>query len=80
MVSFLQNLTTYNTNMSKDLEFPPISKSLLEALEEFYPKKDFDFDTPSNYLVFHYGQRHVINFLRNQYELQNDNILNTKMK
>jgi hypothetical protein len=66
--------------MSKDLDFPPVSKSLLESLEGVYPKKDFDCDTPSNYLVFHYGQRSVVNFLRHQYEIQNDNILNTKIK
>ena len=56
--------------------FPGIPLSVLEALEEAYPKKDFGPTASLRQLDHHYGQRSVIVFLRQLYEEQNRNILN----
>ena len=62
--------------MKRDSEtFPNISKSLLDSLEDTFPAKDFGPDVTYETLMFHYGQRAVVNFLKHQYEIQNENIL-----
>jgi len=56
--------------------FPMISVQLMKSLEEAFPMRDFEATNSIANLNYHYGQRSVINFLRNQYEIQNENILN----
>tara|TARA_A100001015_G_scaffold267641_1_gene317835 strand:- start:89 stop:295 length:207 start_codon:yes stop_codon:yes gene_type:complete len=58
--------------------FPAVPKDLLDRLEEQFPSIDFSETDNITKLNFHYGQRSVINFLKHQYDLQNDNILNRK--
>jgi hypothetical protein len=53
-----------------------ISVQLMKSLEEAFPMRDFEATNSVANLNYHYGQRSVINFLRNQYEIQNENILN----
>ena len=57
---------------------PTVSKSLLDALEQHFPAQDFTPEKPYRELDFHYGQRSVINFLKHQYRMQNENILSQK--
>ena len=57
-------------------EFPTVNKTLLKALDERFPMKDFGHTDDLNKLNFHYGQRSVISFLKAQYNIQNENILN----
>jgi len=64
-----------NNNEFQDIPIPPISKQLIEALEEFYPPRDF---TPTDsvcQLNFHYGQRAVVNFLKHHYAIQNETVI-----
>lgn len=57
---------------------PTVSKSLLDALEQQFPAKDFTPKESYRELDFYYGQRYVINFLKHQYRMQNENILSQK--
>jgi hypothetical protein len=57
-------------------EFPTITKAVLKALEERFPMKDFGQTNDINKLNFHYGQRSVLSFLKSEYNIQNQNILN----
>ena len=61
----------------KDKPFPLVTKALVKELEERFPMRDFEPTNSIANLNYHYGQRSVINFLRNQYEIQNENILNS---
>ena len=61
--------------MKTNDNFPLISKELVNAIEECFPQRDFDAQADHNILVFHYGQRSVVNFLRSKYNEQNENIL-----
>lgn len=56
-------------------EIPYIDPSLLKALEEVFPQSDFTPKTGVRDLDFHYGQRSVINYLKHQVQIQNENIL-----
>jgi predicted metalloenzyme YecM len=60
--------------------FPLISKELLQVLEDTFPKKDYYPETTLEHVMFYSGQRNLINFLNHQYDLQNENVLNTKLK
>ena len=62
--------------MKTNDNFPLISKELVNAIEECFPQRDFGSQTDHNILVFHYGKRSVVNFLRSKYNEQNENILN----
>tara|TARA_A100001388_G_scaffold244308_1_gene202085 strand:+ start:1071 stop:1262 length:192 start_codon:yes stop_codon:yes gene_type:complete len=56
-------------------EFPAIPLTIVEALEEVFPPRDFDTSTSSRDLDFHFGQRSVVTFLRSKFEQQSENIL-----
>lgn len=56
--------------------FPKISKTLLNSLEEHFPCRDFSPTNDVAELNYHYGQRSVLQFLKHQYKIQNENILN----
>jgi len=60
---------------NSETEYPTISKSLIEALESSYPAKDFTPVSGHADLMYHYGQRSVVNFLKHQYKIQNENVL-----
>ncbi len=63
--------------MKVENDLPPISSSIINKLEEVFPlRDDFDTATGQNALMFYYGQRSVIRYLKNQHKLQNENILN----
>ena len=62
-------------NAEPEIEIPPLSKSLLEALEQSFPSQDFTTDKDLRDLDFHYGQRSVVNFLWHHYRMQNETIL-----
>ena len=55
--------------------FPNVTKSLLKALDERFPKRDFDVDKSLRELDFHYGQRSVVNFLKQKLIEQSERIL-----
>jgi len=62
--------------MKVENDLPPISSSIINKLEEVFPlRDDFDTKTGQNDLMFFYGQRSVIRYLKNQYKIQNENIL-----
>tara|TARA_S200002703_G_scaffold143284_1_gene136221 strand:- start:88 stop:282 length:195 start_codon:yes stop_codon:yes gene_type:complete len=56
-------------------EFPKVTKAMLKALDERFPMQDFGQTDDITKLNFHYGQRSVINFLKSEYHIQNENIL-----
>jgi hypothetical protein len=60
--------------------FPTVTIALLKSLEECFPNKDFPPTERISELNYHYGQRSVLSFLKAQYEIQNENVLNTKLK
>lgn len=43
--------------------FPRVTKTLLEALKEFFPKKNYSPDDTSNFIFHEEGKQFVINFL-----------------
>ena len=57
-------------------QFPKITKTLITSLEEKFPQRDFPATDNVAELNYHYGQRSVIQFLKHQYTIQNENILN----
>ena len=57
-------------------QFPKLSKVLIKTLDEVFPAKDFPATDDVAKLNFHYGQRSVIQYLKHQYKIQNENILN----
>jgi hypothetical protein len=56
--------------------FPSIPKEVVESLNKAFPMKDFGANTEHSSLLFHYGQRSVINFLTSKYNEQNETIIN----
>ena len=58
--------------------FPRVSKTLIKALNEVFPKRDFNTDTSLRDLDYHYGQRSVVTFLINKLEEQSENMLNSE--
>lgn len=66
-----------NTYMKAQNEFPKIPTALLKALEEAFPPQDFGVSESVCKLNFHYGQRSVVNFLKNKHQIQNESILST---
>ena len=61
--------------LKNESAFAPISSEVLKDLQETFPKKDFGADTNMNQLMFHYGQRSVVNFLTAKFNEQNETIL-----
>jgi hypothetical protein len=62
--------------MGNDSNFPTVSSSFINKLEERFPlRDDFDFGAAQNALMFYYGQRSVVRFLKEQNKLQNENVL-----
>lgn len=66
--------------MNNDVQspFPNVTKTIVKALEETFPKKDFNTETTLRELDYHYGQRAVVNFLRLKLEEQSENILTSR--
>jgi hypothetical protein len=60
--------------------WPTVPLSVLEAIEKAYPKRDFGPTVSLRQLDYHYGQRSVVTLLRQVYEEQNKNILNTNLR
>jgi|11BtaG_2_1085332.scaffolds.fasta_scaffold06307_6 hypothetical protein len=62
-------------------QFPKLSKVLIKTLDEdVFPTKDFPATNDVAKLNYHYGQRSVIQYLKHQYKIQNENILNNHGK
>lgn len=61
--------------MTQENIFPFITKELLKALEERFPKQDFGPGVDIRELDYHYGQRSVIRFLLLKVEEQTENSL-----
>jgi hypothetical protein len=58
-----------------ELPFPPISKDLLEALEERFPEKSPEKGETERDLIWRGGQRSVVRFLLEQHRQRNENVL-----
>lgn len=61
-------------------DFPTITPALLKAMEKSFPQIDFGYNAEMQRLMFHYGQRSVINFLKSKLEEQNQNLTNKMLK
>ena len=61
-------------------EFPTITPALLKAMENSFPQTDFGYNAEMSKLMFHYGQRSVINFLKSKHDQQNENLTNKMLK
>ncbi len=55
--------------------FPPVPKELIEMLESRFPDRAPDLQDDLDKIRFNSGQVSVIRFLRHQFNLQNQNIL-----
>jgi len=55
--------------------FPTVTSSLLKELNVVFPKRDFPPKEGLRDIAFQSGQRSVVNFLKHQFEIQNENIL-----
>ena len=55
--------------------FPNVTKTLVKALDDAFPKRDFDTEKSLRELDFHYGQRSVVNFLKQKLIEQSERIL-----
>lgn len=56
----------------------PISETLVGELDTVFPVKEFSPTSTKEEMMYHYGQRSVIRYLKHQLNIQQDNILNTK--
>jgi|MDTC01.3.fsa_nt_gb hypothetical protein len=54
---------------------PPISPAIIEYLERIFPMKDYDKYEDQSDIRFYSGCRHVVNFVRSQFEQQNETII-----
>ena len=63
--------------MSKDNKFPTIPKALLDELEKRFPDVMPDITDDPEQIRIKQGQVSVVRFLRTQFHLQNQNILET---
>jgi len=54
----------------------PISPTLVEELDSVFAVKDFNPENSKDEMMFHYGQRSVIRFLKHHLNIQQNNILN----
>ena len=63
--------------MKNDVQgsFPNVTKTLVKALDDTFPKRDFDTEKSLRELDFHYGQRSVVNFLKQKLIEQSERIL-----
>ena len=61
--------------MKQEKQFPPISRELMEALQEQFPMRDFGPTVHPRDIDHHYGQRAVITFLEFKYSEQRENSL-----
>tara|TARA_X000001382_G_scaffold24160_1_gene15023 strand:- start:222 stop:413 length:192 start_codon:yes stop_codon:yes gene_type:complete len=55
--------------------FPNVTKTLIKNLEEAFPKRDFTTEKTLRELDYHYGQRSVVNFLKQKLIEQTERIL-----
>ena len=62
-------------NLDVDTPFPNVTKTLVKALERSFPKRDFDTSNTLRDIDYYSGQRSVVNFLKNQLEIQSENIM-----
>ena len=62
-------------NLDVDTPFPNVTKTLVKALEQSFPKRDFDTSNTLRDIDYYSGQRSVVNFLKNQLEIQSENIM-----
>lgn len=56
-------------------KFPVVSKELITELEKLYPDKVPDFEVSPDRIRFIQGQIQVVRFLKAQFDLQSQNIL-----
>ena len=56
--------------------FPKVPEILLKELEVLFPPKDFGPQVEYATMLFHNGQRSVVNFLKAKLKEQNNNLLN----
>ncbi len=55
---------------------PFISKEIVDFIEKSYPMKDFEVSGKFEDMLFHYGQRSVVRFIKHKFNEQNENLLN----
>lgn len=60
-------------------QFPLIPASLIEALDKLYPNRSPQLTWSDREIWWKGGQRQVVDFLREQYDRQSENIVNTKV-
>lgn len=58
-----------------NLKFPPVPKDLIEMLEQRFPDRAPDLTDNIDQVRFKSGQVSIVRFLRHQFNLQNQNIL-----
>lgn len=56
----------------------PISPTLVDELDTVFAVKEFSPTNSKEEMMYHYGQRSVIRYLKHHLNIQQDNILNPK--
>ena len=60
-------------------KFPPISKQLLEALDEAFPSRDPDPSQPLAAIMYYSGGRNVVRYLHDVMSMQSNNLTDPRM-
>lgn len=55
---------------------PFISEEVVDYIEKAFPMKDFSANAKHEEMLYHYGQRSVVRFLKHKHVEQNENVLN----
>ncbi|QDP58044.1 MAG: hypothetical protein Unbinned4294contig1001_33 [Prokaryotic dsDNA virus sp.] len=56
----------------------PISNNLVKELDAIFAVQEFSPENTKEQMMYHYGQRSVIRFLKHHLSIQQDNILKPK--
>ena len=64
--------------MMRDTENPApfLSEEVVGFIEKSFPMKDFSANAKYEEMLYHYGQRSVVRFLKHKLVEQNENLLN----
>jgi len=61
--------------MDRPIRIPDLSSDLIDRLEELYPARYPDISWGDRQIWFNAGQRSVVEFLRSQFNEQNETII-----
>nr|WP_250808762.1 hypothetical protein [Neorhizobium tomejilense] len=63
----------------RDDDFPPIPADLLQALDKMFPERTPSLKMSLDEIRWKGGERHVVRFLQDQFNRQNETVTNRKV-